>query len=236
MVRKTIILAITALIWALNSTAHSAEEGFVDLFNGTSIDQWRGYKQDSVPETWSVDEGAIRGSGRGPDLITKQQFGDFELRFEWKIAAGGNSGVIYRATEAEQESYQSGPEYQILDDKHLDPDDEHAFTATAALYDLYAAEKKDLKPAGEYNSAKIVVQGNRIEHWLNDTKVVECVIGSDDWQKKVAASKFAKWKSFAKSPRGHIVLQSHGSPVWFRNIRVKELTSAPAKSAPQKNP
>jgi hypothetical protein len=225
-VRRLLIPVGIALVLACSSSSwlSGADDGVVTLFDGESLDEWRGYRQETVPAAWTVEDRSIHGTGSGPDLITKRLFGDFELQFEWKISPGGNSGLIYRATEDEAASYQTGLEYQLLDDLGVDPEGKGTLHSTAAVYALYGSEKKDLvKPAGEFNVSKIVVNGNHVEHWLNETKVVECFIGSDDWNKRLAASKFAKWNRFNKSTSGHIVLQSHGSPVWFRNIRIKEL-------------
>jgi hypothetical protein len=205
------------------------ESGFTSLFDGKSLAGWRGFRQSSVPDGWTVDDQAIRGSGTGPDLMTEQQYGDFELRFEWKIEPGSNSGVIYRVQEeGVEQTYQSGIEYQILDDeqfkRELTPTQ-----ATAAIYGLYGEPDKVLRATGEYNSARIIARGNRLEHWLNDELVVECVRGSADWNKRLAASKFHAWPTFARSQRGHIALQSHGGAVWFRNLRIQPLDHAHAK-------
>ena len=205
-------------------------EEFESLFDGKTMTGWRGYKRDDVPTSWTVHDGAIRGAGKGPDLMYRKAFGDFDLRFEWKLAKSGNSGVIYRVTETEGPSHHTGPEFQLIDDQEF-ADKIRPTNSTGALYGLYGATEKTLQPIGEYNTSRIVVRGNRIEHWLNGEKIVDCEIGSEDWNKKVAASKFHKWKGFAKNSAGHIVLQSHGSPVWFREILVKELPAPTAEAS-----
>ena len=200
----------------------TAEDGFISLFDGKTTDGWRGYRKPTPPAGWVVEDGALARKGGGGDLLSKDKFGDFELRFEWKVAPGANSGVMYRVTETEPASYMTGPEYQVLDNgKHHDG--RSPLTSTAALYGLYPAEQAETKPVGQYNDARIVVNGNHVEHWLNGKKVVETEINGDDWNKRIAASKFKDWKKFGQNPEGHIVLQDHGDPVWYRNIRIKKL-------------
>ena len=201
------------------------------IFDGKTLAGWRGYQKQAIDDHWVVEDGAIKGSGKGPDIVTEKQYGDFDLRFEWKIAPGGNSGVIYRVTEDAEQAYHTGPEYQVLDDGEF-ADSNNPTILSSGLYALYGTEKKELRPVGEYNVSRIVVRGNVIQHWLNDQKVLECHIGSEDWNKKVAASKFAQWKRFGKNKKGHIALQSHGSPVWYRNITVTDLTEKAEASAP----
>ena len=206
--------------------AESAEEELRPLFDGQSLEGWRGYRMETVPPSWTLREGELHNDGQGPDLITVERFRNFELHFEWKIAAGGNSGVLYRVTEEHAEAYRSGLEYQLLDDPAY-KEKTGPSQWTASIYGLYAAREKTLHPAGEYNVGKIVVQGNRIEHWLNDEKVAEATRNSVDWQRRLAASKFHDWPGFAASPDGHICLQAHGTEATFRNIRIRILPDAP---------
>ena len=155
------------------------EEGFVALFDGQLTDGWRGYNREDVAG-WVVDEGALhRASGDG-DLMSEGQYDDFELRFEWKVAAMGNSGIMYRVSEESQPAYVTGPEYQVLDNKRHQ-DGASPLTSAGSLYGLYATDPDAAKPAGEYNSGRIVVRGNHVEHWLNGVQVVSCEIGSADW-------------------------------------------------------
>ncbi|MEX2171646.1 MAG: family 16 glycoside hydrolase [Pirellulales bacterium] len=220
--------------FSLASVAAGAD-GWQTLFDGKSLDAWRVYQQkaDTPVKHWVIADGTLHRPEGGGDLITREQFGDFELEFDWKISEGGNSGVIYRATEDEPDSYRTGPEYQVLDNAatgHEATDD----VAAGSLYALYSPTTDAAKPVGEWNTGRIVVDGNRIEHWLNGKKIVEADMASDDWRAKVANSKFANWKGFAKSKRGHIALQDHGNPVWYRNIRIRpmnEVQTAGAKPA-----
>jgi Ni/Co efflux regulator RcnB len=211
---------------AINTLTPAEEsEGWELLFNGKDLTGFRGFKSASPTTSWKVADGAITYVGEGTDLVTDQQFGDFELEFDWRIAPGGNSGVMYQVTEEGDETYWSGPEYQILDNaRHPDAKQGVNGNRTAgACYDLYAPSTDASKPAGEWNSSKIVMKGNHVEHWLNGQKVVEYERGSADWNKRLAASKFTEWPMFAKSSTGHIVFQDHGDDVWYRSIKVHEL-------------
>lgn len=190
------------------------------LFDGSSLDQWRGYGQEEVPEGWQVDEGTIHRAGQAGDLMTRGRFGDFELRLEWRVSKKANSGIMYLVQEASAPSYFTGPEYQVLDSSGEDTD---SITRAGALYGLYAPTEVCDKPVGEWNSARIVHRQGHVEHWLNGQKIVECELGSDDWNQRVAGSKFASWKDFGKAADGHIVLQDHGDEVWYRNIVVVTL-------------
>lgn len=199
-----------------------AEEGFISLLGDDARKTWVGYGKDSWPDGWELADGVLHQAASAGDLRTVKQHGDFDLRFEWKISPGGNSGVIYRASQEKEPGYRTGPEYQILDDaKH--GDGKSPLTSAGALYGLYGPAKKAARPAGQWNTGRIVVRNNRVRHFVNDEKVVDCQLGNDDWTKRVAASKFAQWKKFGKNKRGHIVLQDHGNEVWYRNMRIKDL-------------
>ncbi len=200
--------------------------GFRPLFNGYDMDQWRGYKRARLPSMgWYVGDGTIvhEAKGGGGDLITIDQFADFELRFEWKVEKGANSGVIYRVSESRSNSYETGPEYQILDDRAhgLTPD---RTNGAGALYALQVMpQKKRLKPTGEFNTGRILVRGWHVQHWLNGAKVVDVDLASDDGKALIADSKFKTMPEFASQKRGHIVLQDHGDGVEYRNLRIREI-------------
>lgn len=197
------------------------------LFDGRTTNGWRGYRKEGFPEKgWEIADGTLHAQGGGGDLVTVDEFGDFELRFDWKVAAGANSGVMYRTGEDADAPYMTAPEYQVLDDSRH-PDGKEPRTSAAALYGLYAAENKALRPVGAWNEGRIVVQGNHVEHWLNGVKVVSAELGSDEWKQKVAASKFAAWPLFATKAKGRIDLQDHGDEVWYQSLRIREL--APRK-------
>jgi hypothetical protein len=192
------------------------------LFDGRSLEAWRGFKKDSVPAGWQVVDGELTRVGEAGDLITRDQFGDFELALEWKVAEGGNSGIMYRVTEEAGSTFESGPEMQVLDDaRHQDG--QSRLTSAGSAYGLYAAPAGVVKPAGEWNAVRIVVRGNHVEHWLNGTKVVEYELGSPDWKAKVEASKFKQWPGYGRAASGHIALQDHGDRVAYRDIKVRTL-------------
>ena len=194
------------------------------LFDGSSMDQFRGYKDEKIGKGWKIDSSTLMFDGKsgGGDIMTKAQFDNFELTFDWKVAPGANSGVMYRVTTGDGAPYFTGPEYQVLDDsKHRDGKND--LTSAGSLYGLYKPAGKELKKVGQWNSAKIVLNGNKVEHWLNDKKVVSAELGSDDWKKRVSASKFKDWKKFGKNAKGHICFQDHGDKVWYRNIKVKPI-------------
>jgi hypothetical protein len=204
--------------------ATNAGAGWVTLFDGKTTDAWRGYGAAAFPaKGWSVADGALvhAAGGGGGDLITKRQFGNFELEFEWRVGPKANSGVMFRVAETKEPSYVTGPEYQLLDDAaHQDaaPD-----TVAGALYGLAAPIAVPRRPAGTWNTARIVVAGDRIEHWLNGTRVVDVDCASPAFKASLAKSKFAKWAGFNAHPRGHICLQDHGDEVAFRSMRIREL-------------
>jgi hypothetical protein len=205
----------------------SAEEvtnGWVPLFDGASLIGWRIYHGGAPTSGWQVQDGAIvrvAGPGVG-DLVTDRTFGNFDLKLDWKVAPGGNSGIIYRVDDSGDATYMTGPEMQVLDDeRHLDGRSE--LTSAGAVYGLYPAPRGIVKPAGEWNEARILANGNHVEHWLNGTRIAEYELGSAEWAQKVAASKFDAWKGYGKFARGRIALQDHGDVVAYRNIRIKEL-------------
>jgi len=195
------------------------------LFDGKSVGKWRGYKMNSFPDhSWRVEEGALKtiAGAEGPDIVTKEKFENFELELEWKVSPGANSGIMYRVSEDFDAPYETGPEMQVLDDdKHADGRDPK--TAAGALYALIAPKNKKLKPVGQWNKVRIVVQDNQVVHWLNGAKVVEFELGSAELNQLIARSKFKDMPRFAKEKSGSIDLQHHGDEVWYRKIRVRRL-------------
>jgi 3-keto-disaccharide hydrolase len=219
-----------AAIWScamIGLAREPAEKnGFVALTGKDGREQWIGYgldvAKDSWPANWEFVDGVLHTKGSGVDLKTRKQYRDFDLRFEWKVPPGANSGVMYRVSQETDPAYYTGPEYQIIDNV-LNADGASPDTSAASVYALYPPSKDVTKPAGSWNEARIVVCGNHVEHYLNGEKVVDYQLGSADWKQRVAASKFAAWKKFGTNRRGHIVLQNHGNDVWYRSVRIKSL-------------
>ena len=201
----------------------SDESDFEMLFDGTDLSKFRGYKKLDIPGGWKVEDKTLvfDASGRG-DIMTKEMYENFELRFDWKVSKGANSGVMYRVTPGDGAPYISGPEYQILDDA-VHRDGKNPKTSAAAIYAMVAPAGKKLKPVGEWNSARIMIHNNRLEHWLNGARVAASEIGSEQWKQLKNASKFKTWKKFGVSSRGHIAFQDHGDKVWYRNIRIRKI-------------
>lgn len=200
--------------------------GWKALFDGTSTDQWRGYQAEGFPsEKWVIENGALKCLGGGGDIVTKEQYGDFELTLEWKVAPKGNSGIMYRVIERHEAPWQTGPEYQILDDIGHGKE-KSDWQSAGALYELHKpSPEKNVKPAGEFNQTRIRIKDNRVQHWLNGVKVVDAMMQGDDWRERIQNSKFAQYKGFGQQPKGHIALQDHGDEVWFRNIKIRDLNA-----------
>jgi len=204
------------------------DSGWVYLFDGTNTNAWRGYQQETLPESWIVENGNLVGLGYGGDLggdiITKQQFEDFELYLEWAIGEGGNSGIFFHVLEDDYPTvYATGPEYQLIDDVGF-PEKLEEWQMTGANYAMHNAIDKTLKPVGEFNSSRIKVKDGKVEHWLNGTKVVEYELWTDDWKLLVQNSKWKDYPFYGLARKGHIGLQDHGSIVKFREIKNKDLT------------
>jgi hypothetical protein len=203
---------------------------WVTLFDGGATDLWRGFRRDHFPaDGWSVEGDALTPLTDGTviDLITRRQYRDYELELEWRVAPRGNSGLFVHVTEEHPHVWHTGPEIQLLDDEQH-PDGQEPRTSAGSIFDLLAPQDKVLRPAGDYNLARLVVRGPHIVHYLNGRKILDFDLTSPEFQRLVAESKFAEMPDFARRHGGHIALQ-HASvsplkaPVWFRNIRIREL-------------
>ena len=220
------ISCAVALLWCASIALADGDKP-IQLFDGKTFKGWTASGGKPVTKNWSIEDGMLALNGVGGSLFSADEYGDFDLSFQWKIAPHGNSGVKYRVNYYEKGIYGRpawlGSEYQIFDDASSKPTTRES---SGALYGLYPPEaERVLKPAGEFNDSRIVVRGSKIEHWLNGTKVVSADMSTDDWQQKVNASKFKGAKDFMKRPKGHIELQDHRSRVWFRDIKLTPLDS-----------
>ena|SRR2546423_160643 len=204
------------------------QSGWRLLFDGRTTKGWRGYKHTAMPaKGWKVEAGILTkvGGEHGGDIITEEKFDNFELSWEWRISPAGNNGLKYLVTEDRPSA--PGHEYQMIDDTKNHDAKVGPHRATGSFYDvLPPADDKPLKPAGEWNHSRVVIQGNHVEHWLNGKKVLEYELGSDAVKAAIAKSKFKNAPAFGEKIRGHIMLTDHGDECSFRNIRIREL---PAK-------
>lgn len=213
-------------------TAQETKAGWKLLFDGKTTKGWRGYKQKAVPAGWVVKDGTLGvekkpGAARA-DLVTLDQYDNFELSLEWRISEGGNSGVMYHVQETEDVPFKTGPEMQVLDNaRHQDG--KNPLTSAGSCYGLYAPSKDVTRAVGQWNQARLVVNGAAVEHWLNGEKIVSYDKGSADWNAKVAASKFKAFPNFGKASKGFIDLQDHGDHVEYRSIKIHVLR--PSKTA-----
>ncbi len=226
-------LLLICLVYAFPKIMAMDNQLWEVLFDGKNTDKWRSLTAESFPsEGWEIKDGAlvVKNHAKGQDLITKDVYNDFELVFDFKLTVGANSGIKYLVEKIKNNDAGTmewnGPEYQIIDDNNhpavKDHVDEKA--STASLYLVYAPENKQLHPAGEWNNGKIIVKGNRIEHWLNGVKVVSCERSSKDFRDRMANTKFRVFDKYGESPSGHIMLTNHdGDPCYFKNIRIRRL-------------
>jgi hypothetical protein len=197
--------------------------GWKSLFDGKTLDAWRGYQSQTLPSGWHVMDGTMAKEGSTGDVVTKEQFTNFELELEWKIAPGGNAGIFYRGSEADKKIYLTAPEYQLLDDAAA-PDGKSRLTSAGAAYAIYPSPAGNLKTAGEWNATRIIVNGAHVEHWLNGKKLLEYELWSPDWEAKVKASKFKDFPKYGREKSGHIAIQGdHDGSLALRNIRIKVL-------------
>ncbi len=201
-------------------------EGWELLFNGADMSKWKLYNG-GEPTGWKIEEGVMKNSGVGSDfggdIITVKQYSNFELVLEWKIAPRSNSGVFYRVQEGvAQAIYQTGPEYQLIDDKGW-PEKLQADQYSGANYGMHAPVNAKVKPIDDWNETRIVINGNHVEHWLNGVKVVDYEFYTDDWYARKNAGKWKDVATYGIAETGHIGLQDHGGLTMFRNIRIKEL-------------
>lgn len=210
-----------------HNTLSDAEKkaGWTLLFDGTTSANWRGFKKDKFPDKgWSIQDGTIMVSagGGGGDICSDEEYGDFEFVCDFLVAKGANSGIMYRCSEDHTYPWETGPEFQILDDANHQ-DGKKPQTRCGTLYDIIANSADVARPAGEWNHARIVIKGTHREHWLNGIKVVDIDTAGDAYAAAHKASKWPGMKNYNTKSKGHICLQDHGDDVAFRNIKVKPL-------------
>ncbi len=237
--KKTFLMACIAFITLISCgskaihnqlTPTEKADGWELLFDGTSLNNWRDYNGEELTGPWFVENGTIQAKGDGSDasgyIVTKKQYENFEMKWDWKIADEGNSGVLYHVVENPKFKvpYVTGPEYQLIDDIGF-PEPLEDWQKTAADYAMHTtdAAKTNIKPAGEWNTSKIVFDNGHVEHWLNGEKVVEFEAWTDDWYARKNSGKWANAPEYGLATKGVICLQDHGSAAWFRNVKIKEL-------------
>jgi hypothetical protein len=201
-------------------TAAEKAEGWKLLFDGKSLNGWRAFKDTAPPAGWKAINGELVRESTGGDLMTRDQFGDFELRLEWKVVRNGNSGIMFRVTDQGAQTYETGPEFQILDNAGH-KDGKNPMTSAGSNYAMHAPIRDVTRPVGEWNDVRLIVRGAHVEHWMNGVKLLEYELWSEDWDKRMKASKFAKMPGYGRARRGHLVLQDHGDLVWYRNIKIR---------------
>lgn len=219
-------------------TTTTTGDDWVYLFDGTSTEGWRAYNGETLPPHWVVKDGTLTFDTEvkleesftgGKDIIyAAEEFDNFELYLEWKLPEGGNSGVFYHTKEGYSSPYEVSPEYQLLDDlkwEEINNATLEDWQKTGADYAMYTPDKevKIVKPAGEWNTTRIVFTPEKAEHWLNGKLVLSFVPWSEDWQARKAAGKWKDFPDYGKFKKGYIGLQDHDSPLWFRNIKIKRL-------------
>jgi hypothetical protein len=201
----------------LSAAEHAA--GWRLLFDGVSLDAWRSYGEQAVNSGWAVENGCLARVGWGGDIITREQFDDFELKLEWRISAAGNSGIFIRGDESGRSIHHTAPEMQVLDNAgHRDAaDPSHR---AGALYDMIVPDHDTSQPVGYWNQVHIIAVGPHVEFWLNGRQTARFELGSPEWQALYASSKFTGRPGYGRLLRGHIGLQDHWDKVWYRNIRI----------------
>src|SRR5690606_32959120 len=214
-------------------TAAQRKAGWRLLFDGESTKGWRNYQSDEIGSAWKVVDASLHldpsekdgwQTVGGGDIVSEEIFENYELYLEWKVAPGGNSGLIYGVVESEEHEYvwHTGPEYQMLDNP-AHPDGAIKTHRAGDLYDFKSSRFVTVNAGGEWNRTRLIVNRGKIEHWLNGYKVIEYDQRLPAWERMIAQSKFKDLPAFGKARKGHIALQEHGDPVWFKNIRIRKL-------------
>jgi hypothetical protein len=223
----TLALSLGVAHLAAASAAKSHAGGWQSFLTSDSAPLLRGWThpgQAGLPKGWTVHDGVLSKSGEVDDLQSTRQYKDFDLELEWKIGREGNSGIFYRATHQYDQIYWTGPEYQLLDDQNA-PDGKSRITAAGSVYAMYPGPAPGLvHPYGQWNKARIVVRGSHVTYWMNGRRIVDYDLGSPEWKKRVAASKFSAYPGYGLAPEGLIGIQgNHPGSIAIRNMRIKVL-------------
>jgi len=223
--RLPVLFLCFATCLMAENPANPPAAGWKPLFDGRSFEGWTTKTGKPVSAGWEVRDDSLHRHGAGGDIVTTAEWADFELEFEWKVAAGANSGVKYRVGEYAPAGRDIGPEYQVLDDAgHANG--KNPKTSAGSLYDLIpASAAKKPRPVGEWNQSRIVARGPHLEHWLNGEKIMETDLDGPAWKTALGASKFKAAPDFG-TRKGRILLQDHGDEVWFRALRIREVPGA----------
>jgi hypothetical protein len=210
-------------------SAKERKDGWELLFDGKTVDKWRGYqKPDMAGLRWAASDGCLalppndgKDTRGARDIVSRQQYDDFELAWEWRIAQGGNSGVKYLVIE--DRPIALGHEYQMIDDERHPDAKKKDSRRTGSFYDVLAAPAAKPRAAGEFNQSRILLKGNHVEHWLNGTKILSYELDSKALRDAIATSKFKDVDGFDKHRRGHILLQDHGDAICYRNLKIRPI-------------
>jgi hypothetical protein len=203
-------------------TPKQVKEGWTLLFDGTTTNGWHGWRSDSVPSGWRAENGTLTRVAPAGDIATNGKYRNFELELDWSVDPGGVSGVLFRADERVVEAAESGPEMAVLDDS-LQADGRSPLTAAGSVPGLYPTDLKAVHPAGAWNHVRILVQGRRVQQWLNDRKTADYVLESPAWVQLVHKSRYDAWPQYGRGVEGSIVLRDQGTTVRYANIRIRVL-------------
>ncbi len=216
-------MRVTAIILVVVAVGLAAEPGFEPLFDGKSLQGWALDPRPQPSGLWLVHDGELTVEGKPGNLVSDRTFADFDLRLEWKVGPQGNSGVFYRVPlEGRREGSRLAIEYQLADNARS-ASQQNPDRRAGSPYGLYAPSAKADRPPGQWNTLRIVAKCTQVQHWLNGVLVAEFEVGSEDYRRR-AQAKFPQQKDFGEAPEGRIVLQDHGSAVWFRNLRIRDLS------------
>lgn len=216
-------------VMAVPDTMNANDTAWTSLFDGTTLTGWHTFGETTVSPKWMTDSATIHfnpsAKGDDGDLVSNDSFENFDLKLDWKIATGGNSGILFYVQDDKpkyEDTYKTGAEMQVLDDERNE-DNKIPSHHAGSLYDMIQATPGAVKPAEQWNTAEIISNNGKLDFYLNGMHVVNTTMWDDNWKKMVAGSKFKEWPAFGTFKEGHIALQDHGFNVWYKNIMIKKL-------------